>query len=91
MEIPQIRPGKVKHTEAMPRLIAFFPNSAQGNGVIQILTGMGVPPDRLGITPPDQIEGGQGMVLSIACPDESLVAKVERVCRLQGAEIHHAR
>lgn len=90
MEIPQIRPGKVKHTEPMPRVVAFFSNSSLGNSVIQILAGMGIPADRLGVTPPDQIEGGQGMLLSIACPDASLVPKVEDLCRKQGAEIHRA-
>jgi hypothetical protein len=31
------------------------------------------------------------MVLSIACPDEAAVAKVETVCRQQGAAIHRQR
>lgn len=91
MEIPQVRPGKVKSSDPMPRVLAFFPNSAQGNSVIQVLAGLGVPADRLGVTPPDQIEGGQGMLLSIPCPDEAIVAKVEAVCRKQGAEIHRTQ
>ena len=70
MEMPQIRPGRVTNTESMPRVVAFFYNSAQGNLVIQILMQLGIPNDRLGVTPPEQIEWGQGMVLSIACPDE---------------------
>ncbi|HEV3164477.1 MAG TPA: hypothetical protein VGZ22_10665 [Isosphaeraceae bacterium] len=91
MEIPQIRPGKVTKAAEMPRVVAYFYNSAQGNSVIQLLGGMGVPADHLGITPPDQIEGGQGMVLSIGCPDPALIPRVEAVCRSQGAEIHTLR
>ena len=75
----------------MPRVVAFFYNSAQGNLVIQILMQLGVPNDRLGVTPPEQIEGGQGMILSIACPDPAMLAKVESICRQQGAEIHRQR
>jgi hypothetical protein len=91
METPQIRPGSVKSAGSMPRVVAFFYNSAQGNLVIQILMQLGVPNDRMGVTPPEQIEGGQGMILSIACPDEALLAKVESICRQQGAEIHRQR
>ena len=74
MENPQIRPGLVTNTEPMPRVVAFFRNSASGNLAIQLLTALGVPNDRLGVTPPEQIEHGQGMLLSIACPDESWLA-----------------
>jgi hypothetical protein len=91
MEMPQVRPGLVKNTESMPRVVAFFYNSAQGNLVIQILMQLGIPNDRLGVTPPEQIEGGQGMILSIACPDPAMLAKVESICRQQGAEIHRQR
>lgn len=91
METPQIRPGLVKTAEAMPRVVAFFYNSAQGNLVIQILLQLGIPNDRLGVTPPEQIEGGQGMILSIGCPDSATLAKVESICRQQGAEIHRQR
>jgi hypothetical protein len=91
METPQIRPGLVKSAEGMLRVVAFFYNSAQGNLVIQILMQLGIPNDRLGVTPPEQIEGGQGMILSIACPDEKTLAKVESICRQQGAEIHRQR
>ncbi len=91
MEMPQVRPGKVKPPEAMPRVVAFFYNSAQGNAAIQLLTQLGVPSNRLGVTPPERIEGGQGMILSIACPDEAILRRVEAVCRSQGAEIHHQR
>ena len=91
MEMPQIRPGKVETTDAMPRVVAFFPNSAVGNFVIQQLTILGVPSDRLGVTPPDQIEGGQGMVLSIGCPTQSLLTMVEELCRKHGARMHRLR
>ena len=59
----------------MPRVVVFFPNSALGNLAIQLLMQIGVPNDRLGVTPPEQIEGGQGMVLSIACPDEKIAGQ----------------
>ena len=35
--------------------------------------------------------GGQGMVLSIACPDEKILAQVESICRSQGGRIHRQR
>jgi hypothetical protein len=91
MELPQVRPGKVSHTEPMPRVVAFFYNTAQGNLVIQLLTAIGVPSDRMGVTTPERIETGQGMVLSVACPDEKTMARVEAICREQGAEIHRQR
>jgi len=91
METPQVRPGSVKQAESMSRVVVFFPNSALGNLVIQLLTQIGVPSDRLGVTPPEQIEGGQGMILSIACPDEKTLAKVESLCRQQGGRIHRQR
>ncbi len=91
METPQIRPGLVTHTEPMPRVVAFFRNSASGNLAIQLLTALGVPSDRLGVTPPEQIEHGQGMLLSIGCPDDSWIPRVETICRDNGAEIHRRR
>lgn len=94
MEIPQVRPGKVKTaTEDGPlsRVVVYFRNAAQGNSAIQVLGAMGLPSDRLGVTTPDRIEGGQGMLLSIACPDEAMIPKVEALCRTQGAEIHRQR
>jgi hypothetical protein len=91
METPQVRPGKVTHQEPMPRVVAFFFNSAQGNSVVQLLVGLGIPSDQLGLTPPEQIERGQGMLLSIPCPKDSLIARVEAVCRSQGAEIRRQR
>jgi hypothetical protein len=91
METPQVRPGRVEHTQSMPRVVVFFPNSALGNLAIQLLTQIGIPNDRLGVTPPEQIEGGQGMILSVACPDERLMVQVEAICRQQGGRIHRAR
>ena len=88
MDDPQVRPGLVPDAAAIPRVVAFFPNSPQGNSVIQHLIALGVPGDRLGVTPPEKIERGQGMVLSIACPDANLIPKVEAICRGQGAKIH---
>ena len=66
MEIPQIRPGRVSAGETPLRVVSFFYNSAQGNSAIQLLTTLGIPNDALGVTPPERIEHGQGMVLSIA-------------------------
>ena len=60
METPQVRPGLVKAGESLPRVVAFFHNSALGNLAIQLLMQVGVPNDRLGVTPPEQIEGGPG-------------------------------
>ena len=92
MEQPQIRPGKVAQDPAQcARVVAFFYNSAQGNAAIQLLTAYGLPSDRMGVTPPERLETGQGMILSIACPDETLIPKVEELCRQQGAEIHRTR
>ena len=91
METPQVRPGVVRSTESLPRVVAYFYNSAQGNAAIQLLTGLGIPNDRLGVTVPDRIEGGQGMVLSIACPEEAQISRVEALCRAQGAEVHRQR
>lgn len=91
IETPQVRPGKVTAHEPTSRVVAYFYNSAQANGVIQLLGGLGIRADQLGITPPEQIEGKQGMVLSIPCPSQTLLAKVEDICRKQGAEIHRQR
>ncbi len=85
MEVPQIRPGKVTNVDAMPRIVAYFYNSAQGNSAIQLVSAFGVPNDRLGVTTPERINGGQGMILSIACPDEATMARVGEICKSQGA------
>jgi hypothetical protein len=91
MEIPQIRPGRVSPAEPLLRVVAFFYNTAQGNLAIQLLTALGIPNDRLGVTPPERIETGQGMVLSIACSDEKMAGQVEATCRGQGANVHRQR
>jgi hypothetical protein len=91
MEIPQIRPGRVSPIEPKLWVIAFFFNTALGNSTIQLLIKLGVPADKLGVTPPEQIETGQGMVLSIGCLDEKMAGQVEAVCRQQGADIHRQR
>jgi hypothetical protein len=91
LEMPQVRPGVVKSPESKLRVVAFFFNAAEGNLGIQLLTAMGIPNDRLGITPPDQIEGGQGMILSIGCPDDRTLVKTENLCRSLGAWIHRQR
>ncbi len=88
IQTPQVRPGKVEESGPMPRVVAYFPNSAQGNLAIQVVVGLGVPSDQLGVTPPDRIQGGQGMVLSIPCPNPGLLPKVEKLCRDFGAQIH---
>ncbi len=91
MELPQVRPGVVHDREPVGRVVAFFFNSAHGNSVIQTLTAMGIANDKLGVTPPEQIETGQGMVLSIPCPTEDLVSRVEDLCRMNGAQVHRSR
>jgi hypothetical protein len=91
METPQIRPGKVTNEERVPRVVAYFYNSAQGNSAVQLLVGLGIPSAQLGITPPEQIERRQGMLLSIPCPDEALIPKVEAYCRSFGAEVRRQK
>jgi hypothetical protein len=91
MELPQIRPGLVKNDGPTPRIIAFFPDAAEGNVMIQRLVIIGIRSDQIGVTPPEQMETGQGMVVSIGCPDPALVPLVEDMCRRQGAQIHRQR
>ncbi len=91
METPMIRPGLVQNPEPRRRVVAYFRNGAAGNLAIQMVTMLGVPADRLGVIPPEQLENGQGMVLSIACPDDALVTRVEELCRHHGAEVHRQR
>jgi hypothetical protein len=91
MEMPQIRPGAVTSPETRLRVIAFFHNTAEGNLAIQQLVKLGIPSDRLGVTPPEQIEGGQGMILSIGCPDEKALARAEDLCRKLGGQLHRQR
>jgi len=91
MELPQIRPGRVQQTGPFPKVVAYFPNSAEANLAVQLLAGLGVPGDRIGVTPPEQIEGGQGMIVSVGCSDPAMVPKVEQLCRRYGARIHRQR
>lgn len=91
METPMVRPGLVQNPETKRRVVAFFRNGAGGNLAIQMVTMLGVPADRLGVTPPEQMENGQGMILSVACPTDALVSKVEALCRQYGAEVHRQR
>ncbi|APW59331.1 hypothetical protein [Paludisphaera borealis] len=91
METPQIRPGAVSSPEPKLRVLAYFYSAAEGNLAVQLLTGIGIPSDRLGVTPPDQLEGGQGMLLSVGCPTEALQAKAESILRKLGGEIHRQR
>jgi hypothetical protein len=86
-ELPQIRPGRVVTEDTTPRIVASFASSAQGNMVIQLVTMLGVPADQIGVIAPGRRPRGQGMVLSIPCPDEQVAAAVESACRAQGAEI----
>lgn len=88
METPLVRPGKVHDTERSLRVVALFPNAAQGNLVIQLVGQLGIRMDRLGVLPPEQLERGQGMVLSIPCADEPTARRVEDLCRRQGARVH---
>ncbi len=91
MELPEVRPGVVHDGEVKNRLLAYFYNSAHGNSTIQLLTAMGIPNDKLGVTPPERIEGGQGMVLAIPCPDLETLVKIEGICRSNGAQVHRER
>jgi len=92
METPQIRPGLVRPAEADAgpphSFAAFFRNAAAGNLVIQWVMALGVPADRVGVTTPDEFDGGQGMLLTVACPSAAIMAQAEEVCRQQGAEVH---
>ena len=89
MESPTIRPGFSPGGRVEPDLFAFFANAAGGNAAIQLLTALGVADDQLGVTPPELIPGGQGMLIALACPP-ALRTKAEAACRTFGAEIHRA-
>lgn len=91
METPTIRPGKVDEPETSPRVLAYFANAALGNSVIQALGQMGVKIDQVGETPPDLMPKQHGMVLSIPCSTPELMARVEKLCRNQGARVHRSR
>ncbi len=91
METPQIRSGAIRSPETKLELFVYFYNAAEGNLAVQLLTGIGIPGDRVGVVPPEKLEGGQGMVLSVGCPTESLRAKAEAVCRKLGGQVHRHR
>ncbi len=88
METPTIRPGKVSDAPAAARVVAFFRSSAMANSAIQILGTYGISGGRLGVTPPEEIEGEQGMLLSVGCSDDAQIAQVEKLCRTMGAAVH---
>lgn len=89
METPQIRSGAVLSAETRLQLVVRFHDSAVANLAIQLLTGIGVPGDRLGVLPPEKVEGGRGMILVAGCPTEAIRARAEAVCRKLGGETHH--
>jgi len=93
METPQIRSGAIlsPETEASLQLVIRFHESAEANLAIQLLTGIGVPGDRLGVLPPEKVEGGRGMILVAGCPTEAIRARAEAVCRKLGGELHRHR
>jgi hypothetical protein len=59
--------------------------------VLQLLPALGVPSDQIGVTTPERIPTGQGMLLAIPCPDETLSERVRELCRSQGAEFQVQR
>ena len=87
MEDPTIRPGATLLAPQDPDLFAFFHNAAAANAAIQLLTSLGVHDEQLGVTPPEKIDGGQGMLLALVCPPGSR-ARIEAACRTFGAEVH---
>lgn len=89
MDTPTIRPGVTARPAAEPDLFAYFHSAASGNAAIQLLTALGVADDQLGVTPPELIDGGRGMLLSLVCPGDLLV-KVEDACRSFGGAVHRA-
>jgi hypothetical protein len=87
---PLVRPGRVDSPAPALRLVATFPNSAQGNLAIQLAGTLGIRQDRLGVTAPDRLERGQGMVLSIPCADESEAGRIESVFQNLGGTVHRS-
>src|SRR5690606_21767735 len=66
------------------QLVVHFHDSAVANLAIQLLTGIGVPGDRLGVLPPEKVAGGRGMILVAGCPTAAIFAKAEAACRTLG-------
>lgn len=89
MEAPTIRPGATLREPTRPDLFVFFHNAAAANAAIQLLTALGVADEQLGVTPPEQIDGSQGMLLSLVCPP-GLRVKIEAACRTFGGDVHRA-
>lgn len=89
MESPTIRPGATLGERVEPDLFAFFRDAAAGNAAIQLVTALGVAEERLGVTPPELIPGGHGLLLALACPP-GLRPRIEAACRTFGAELHRA-
>ena len=88
MDDPSIRPGAVAEPLGSADLVVAFGNAAQGNLAVQLVGMLGVRGDRLGVTPPDQLEGGQGMLLSIVSPDPAVLDRAAEVCRNLGGTVH---
>lgn len=91
MEMPQIRPGKVSGAGPMPKVVAFFRDASLGNSAIQLASQLGVSGDRIGVTPPERMPHGRGMLVTLGCPSEAIMEKVESACRTLGGEIHRQR
>jgi hypothetical protein len=91
MEMPQIRPGKVHGTEPMPKVVVFFRDASLGNTAIQLAAQLGVPGDRIGVTPPERMPRQRGMIVTLGCPSEAIMERVEAACRKLGGEIHRQR
>ncbi|GIW88654.1 MAG: hypothetical protein KatS3mg108_2978 [Isosphaeraceae bacterium] len=91
MEMPQIRPGKVRGREPLPKVVAFFRDASLGNAAIQLAGQLGVPGDRIGVTPPERMPQQRGMIVVLGCPSEAILERVEAACRRLGGEIHRQR
>jgi hypothetical protein len=89
MQVPLLRPGRVdgENTSTTARVVARFANASQGNMVIQQVVTMGALSAGLGVTGPERMPDGQGMLLSIPCPNPTILAHVEALCRSQGAQV----
>ncbi|MFO0956279.1 MAG: hypothetical protein U0800_02300 [Isosphaeraceae bacterium] len=85
--LPERRPGTVDPQHDGERLVAFFPNAAPANAALQFLPMLGVPADQIGVTTPDRMPRGQGLLISIALPDPAIRARVEGYLRSQGARL----
>ena len=89
MEAPTIRPGVTSREPTRPNLFAYFHNAAAGNAAIQQITALGVADEQLGVTPPEWVDGGEGMLLSLVC-EPRIRDRIEAACRAFGAEVHRA-